>query len=57
MKSEDAVFLKTEQNVFIFIFKRTSLRLSEASQAQWRRQVSEFGGAFEGQTHILGGAR
>ena len=22
---------------------------------QWRRQVSEFGGAFEGQTHILGG--
>ena len=22
---------------------------------QWRRQTSEFGGAFEGQTHILGG--
>ena len=22
---------------------------------QWRRQASEFGGAFEGQTHILGG--
>ena len=22
---------------------------------QWRRQVSEFGGAFGGQTHILGG--
>jgi hypothetical protein len=22
---------------------------------QWRRQASEFGGAFEGQSHILGG--
>jgi hypothetical protein len=22
---------------------------------QWRRQASEFGGAFEGQTRILGG--
>jgi hypothetical protein len=45
MKSEDAVFLKTEQNVFIFIFKRTSLRLSEASQAwvtQWPMRQDEL---------------
>jgi hypothetical protein len=27
----------------------------DSSGSQWRRQVSEFGGAFGGQTHILGG--
>jgi hypothetical protein len=29
--------------------------LYEDYNIQWRRQASEFGGAFEGQSYILGG--
>ena len=29
--------------------------MESSSQNQLQRQASEFGGAFEGQTHILGG--
>ena len=34
--------------------KQFSLSVKLRPYVQWRRQVSEFGGAFGGQTHILG---
>jgi hypothetical protein len=39
---------------YIIILIRMNNYIKNTNE-QWRRQVSEFGGAFGGQTHILGG--